>query len=223
MTRPVPRYAVSLSLKALTAMAVVTACTSQAPVPPITLSVATPTIGAVPTRNQFMVCDGCDVAPTPKTLAMMPVVPAKASAVAITPATTPEQSLTSQVPAPLVSLASQSFESGVHPTDLLIRFERGSAVLSASATLDLANLRPALSVPHVLHLVASTDGVGSRRINRKLADGRNQAVLAALNNTIRGMPNASTKRKQLNIRTTPATVRGINPDVRTVLIQVEIL
>ena len=202
----------------LMANGVATSCTSQAPQPSVTAAVTVPSIGAIQSRNQFVVCVGCEVAPTPKTLAT------SSTAVTLAPLLqpTPLQPTKIQMAQAPVKLA-QVFESGVHPTDLLIRFERGSAALPASASAELANLRPALTVPHVLHLVASTDGVGSRRINRELADARAQAVLVALNNTVVAVPAETSKRKQLKITTSPAPARGLNPDLRTVLIQIEIL
>jgi hypothetical protein len=207
----------------LMATGVLTSCASPAPRSSVTAAVAVPSIGAVQSRNQFVVCVGCELAPTPKTLATaattVAMVPSSQTTLLQPTALPPSKIQSAQAPVKL----AQVFESGVHPTDLLIRFERGSAALPTSASADLANLRPALSVPHVLHLVASTDGIGSRRINRQLADARTQAVLTALNNAIVAVPAETSKRKQLKITTSPATVRGLNPDLRTVLIQVEIL
>ena len=53
----------------LMANGVATSCTSQAPQPSVTAAVTVPSIGAIQSRNQFVVCVGCEVAPTPKTLA----------------------------------------------------------------------------------------------------------------------------------------------------------
>lgn len=194
-----------------------------------------PAIGTVQSRNQFVICAGCDVAPTPKTLAVASVpltivAPATPPATpSATPKTTPQiAALTvNSNDSPLIKHSTeQVFESGVHPTDLVVHFERGSAVVPQSALGAIANLRPAVSVPHILHLVASTDGVGSRRVNRVLADARAQAVAALLSPSAQDKHTvgAATKlRKQLKITTAPAVSRGINPSVRTVLIQIEVL
>lgn len=219
-----PSVKLSKRLVVLLVMAtgVLTSCASPAPQSSFTAAVTAPSIGAVQSRNQFVVCVGCELAPTPKTLATaattVAMVPSSQTTLLQPTALSPSKIQLAQAPVKL----AQVFESGVHPTDLLIRFERGSSAVPESALNAITNLRPAMSVPHILHLVASTDGVGSKRINRQLADARAQTVSEILKRQFAAV-GSDAKRKQLKITIAPATSRGINPDARTVLIQVEIL